>query len=564
MPITIPTFGGGGVAPSVTSAPQANGSADLRNFGGGQSAADADDAIGGELRASNQYYVQQKKEADDARGQEVYAQLTNYKNKLIYDQNNGAMTQKGQNALNVVNDYGQQFKDYADQVANTLTNDEQRKQFDHFSRITGDELNQTLSKYVYSQSQDLAQQKNAAALDAAKNDAILNYQEPGKVEASIELQRNALTNSLRQQGMPQEVIDDQVRQQLSSTYSGVVDRMVANGQDSMAKSYYDSIKDQVTAKDAIALDKTLEASTMRGESQRASDGIIAKYSKLSDALEAAREIQDPKLRDETTTRVKQYYNDQANAQKQDDEQQLNAGQTLIEKSGGRIDAITPQMWANYDGKTQEDLKRFAAQVQRGYEPPQNSDDYLDFMRLAAVPEARDEILQTNLGTKRGKWTNAEIERATKIQTSLQTNDDKDGEISGLRTRQQIVSDSLSGIGLDKDKKARDQIDRQLQDQMVEFYNQHKRKANGTEIQDMVDNIIVKAKDPNAGFLGMFQTSRLFQIDPSHQVQFNYDDIPVSERNQITQALKARNITVTPDKVVDLYSRRINAGRGNGQ
>lgn len=564
MAFTIPSYGPSQVSPTVAPTVREDTQAPLENFGGGQSVNDVAGAASSLAKDTNDIYLQQKKAADNAIGQDVYAKLTQKKNDLIYDPQNGAMTKKGQDALTVTNDYGQAYKDYADQISSTLTNDDQRIQFAHFNRVVGDELNSTLQKHTFSETQELQTTIASTAVKSAQDDAVLNYHEPGKVEENVQLQTNLLTNTLKHAGLPQEVIDAQVGEAKSKTYVGVIDRMLVNGEDAQAKAYYDSVKGNITGADASAVEKSLEAGSMRGESQRQSDQIVRAHSSLSTALDVARQIEDPKLRDETTKRVKDYFSDQQQAQKIDDDTRFNNASQILEK-GKSLDKIPPQMLSALPSAQRRALEVRFTQLRDGIEPEANSETKYNLQQMAVTPELRDKFLQLNLPEYRHQVTQSELASLMTTQASLRKSDGvADDTVRGLRTKNQVVTETLKQLGVDKDPDAVLTINRQLDDQVQQFHAAHGKKPNGADIQKMLDNIVVKAKDPNGGFFGMFNSGPAYSFGPNSNLTVNVDNIPQTEKAQIVKALKARSIPVTDDKIVDLYSRKLNGTRSRGQ
>lgn len=568
MAMTIPTYQANEVAPQVSPTVREEASAPIEDFGGGQAAASAADAAGGLIRTTADLYTAQKKQADDAIGQDVYAKLTQKKNDLIYNPQTGAMTKKGQDALDLTNTTSQDFSDYADQVSSTLSNDEQRRQFDHFKRRVGDDLNTTITKYTYGESQNLQAQILGSTVKTAQDDASLNFHEPGKVEDSVGIIKGALTTSMKAQGMPQDVIDQHVNDAISSTYMGVIDRMSANGEDMQAKSYYDSVKDKITNKDNIlSIEKTLEAGSMRGESQRQSDKIYDDNDSLTGALEDAIEIKDPKLRDETIKRVKDRFSDDDQAKKADDEQRFNAASQLLEKTKS-LDSITPQMMAAMPSEQKRKLEVRFTQLRDGIEPEANSATKYNLQTMAVTPELRDKFLGLNLQEYQHLVTKSELSGLMATQASMRKSDgEADDTIRGLRTKQQVITQTLTPLGIsEKDNpEALLKVNRALDDQIAQFSADNKgKKATGKEVQSMLDDLLVNSKDPKAGVFGMFNTGPAYTQDPNAQLSVNVNDIPISEKNQIIKALKQRSIPVTDDKIEELYSRKINGMRQNGR
>jgi len=343
--------------------------------------------------------------------------------------------------------------------------------------------------------------------------------------------------------------------------------MSVNGEDIAAKQYYDSIKDKITNKDDIlSIEKTLEAGSMRGESQRQSDQIVSAHKDMASAVAAAREIEDPKLQDETLKRVKDYFADQQIARKTDNENNFNNASMILEKSG-RIDAIPPQIMANLPSDQKRSLEVRYTQIRDGIEPEANSETKYNLQQMAATPELRDKFLQTNLLEYRHQVTHSELSQLMTLQQSMRKSDgNADDSIRGLRTRVQVVNQTLAPLGISEKNDPDNylKINRMLDDQIQEFAVNNGKKPGGQDIQKMLDNVIVKAKDPNSGLFGMFNSGRAFEFDQGAKLSVDASDIPVSEKNQIVQALKARNIPVTDDKIEELYARKINGMRSRGQ
>lgn len=567
--ITIPSYGPSQVAPTGTPSVRVQQDAPIENFGGGQAVASAAGAVSQAAKDANDVFLEQKKQADNAIGQDVYAKLTAKKNDLIYNPQSGALTKKGQDALGVTNSFGDQYNKYADDLAGTLQNDEQRRQFEHFKRVVGGDLNDTLTKYTFDQSQKLQVEISQNAVKTAQEDGILNYHDAGKVESSIELQSNLLTNTMKAAGQPQAVIDHSVAEAKSTTYAGVIDRMLVNGQDMAARSYYNQVKSSLTASDTVAIEKSLETGNMRGESQRRSDDIVDKNDNMSDALEEARKIEDPKLRDETSKRVKEYFSDQSQAKKQDEDDRFEEASGLLEKTKN-LNSIPPQMWANMSSSQHRSLETRFTQLRDGIEPQSNGETYYNLQQTAVTPELRDKFLGTNLLEYRHQVTSGELSSLMDMQKSMRKSDgEADDTIRGLRTRTQVVNETLKSIGIDPNAKDSGtankvlQFQRQIDDQIAEYNKTNNKKPNATEMQKMADNLVVQATVPNSGFL--WNTSGpAFTLPKGTSVTVGIDDIPASEKAAITKALNARSIPVTNEKIEELYSRKINGARQRGQ
>src|SRR5690606_31802110 len=124
----------------------------------------------------------------------------------------------------------------------------------------------------------------------AREDAILNYNEPGLVDSKIRIQEGYLRDHAVNQGMSPEQTAILVGSAKSKTYSGVILRMLDDGKDTEALKYYDSIKDQLGSVDSDQVSRALETAKIRGGSIRESDAIMNKGLSLGASLEQARKI----------------------------------------------------------------------------------------------------------------------------------------------------------------------------------------------------------------------------------------------------------------------------------
>ncbi len=160
------------------------------------------------------------------------------------------------------------------------------------------------------------------------------------------------------EGRSPEWVKEQVGDAQSKTHAAVVQRMLANGQDQAASEYYKSIKDQIGGGEVTQVEKALEEGTLRGQSQRESDKIVAGSNNLTSALDQARKIEDPKLRDETTSRVKDFYTTKRMAENESKEQDYVGATNIIEKTKD-FDNVPPGMLTKMSPAERTSLRNYA-------------------------------------------------------------------------------------------------------------------------------------------------------------------------------------------------------------
>jgi len=93
-------------------------------------------------------------------------------------------------------------------------------------------------------------------------------------------------------------------------------------------------KSPFTAKDTIAIEQALHVGTVKGDSQRKADELVSKHQDdLKSALDEARTIKDPELRDAVVSRVKGHIADNENAIKLNHDEAFTHAYQVVEQTG---------------------------------------------------------------------------------------------------------------------------------------------------------------------------------------------------------------------------------------
>jgi hypothetical protein len=135
------------------------------------------------------------------------------------------------------------------------------------------------------------------------------------------------------------------------------------------------------------LAQALEEGGLRQRSQASADTIMNEHRDPMAALEAARQIKDPKVRDATVARVHQRISEERNF----DVRQRNAlfvDATSVVEQTGDTDRIDPAKWARLGPDQKAALKDRATHVRNGTEPKQNDEAWLKIANMAPGALAR--------------------------------------------------------------------------------------------------------------------------------------------------------------------------------
>jgi len=506
--------------------------------------------------------------ADDARTKEAYANLVTAKNDLFWGEK-GAVNRKGASAVSVTEEYGTEFKKTADKIREGLSNDYQRRTFDQMYQKEDTEFHGLLLRHSNSENQAYQKSVTEGVVATTRNDAVLNYATPGKVDESINTQSAALASYLAQQGVAKDQIDAEVAKATSETYTAVIGRMLSLGEDKRASEYFNEVKAKIGSGDALTrLEKALEEGTIRGESQRQTQAIVGKSKDMSQAIAEARKIDDPKLQDEVVRRVKDEYALRENAQRQGQEQLFEGVMAGIETNPSK-DSIPPQTWLAMTPQQRVAAETRIRQVREGIQPVTDWTKYYDVKSLAMQQDTRDQFIKMDLNELRPKMADVEFKELVSMQAGLRKGDgNSQKSLDGYRSDQQVVDSVLLSMGMNpkpnsvgqKNKIA--EFKRAVDEKVQAYQLQTGKKVTNTELQGIADELAVQVVTER----GMIWDTkkRVYELAPGEAFELaDVRSVPSSEVLKIQQALRNKGKPVSDEAVVNVYRQKILGAKTGG-
>lgn len=271
-------------------------------------------------------FMRAQADSDETELLEIEAEYDKWRDGYLNDKTTGMFMRKGKDSQNAATDTQAQF----DAKAEAL-----QKQYKDNPRITN-----SLTKYLQAQrrkivdeavSHETQQMKtHRDALYVAKIERTVttgvseienfykydgkggpNDQESAKKAARMSQQaikegHNTIRKNAQRLGQSAEEIKQSINKYNDRMVDGVVANLLAKGSDRQASEFYEEHKELVTdVKVRARIVKSLEEESIRGESQRQSDGIMnnAGLDTNEKKQDEARKIKDPKVRDATIKRV---------------------------------------------------------------------------------------------------------------------------------------------------------------------------------------------------------------------------------------------------------------------
>jgi len=528
------------------------------SFGGGAAVEAVGRAGAGLAQQAFQIAKEERQKADDVATQEAYTKTVKLRNDLMYDPKNGAMNRKGKDAFGVGQEYGQQFNKGADQIESSLATDEQRAMYQKIRQQELRDLDGNLTRHTFQQAQEYDQETTISGIKTTQEDAVMNYQDPGKVDQALKIQNALIDSHGARAGQAPEVISQRKAEAASKTYEAVIQRMLANGQDLAASEYYNKIKGSIVGQDATQVETALQEGSLRGESQRQAGSIVSKHSNMTSALAEVDKIQDPKIQDATRERVKQRFAEREQAQQYAGEQAFRSAYSIVEKSRNKDD-IPPGQWAAMSPAQKNSIESYL----KSDKVETDWNEYYNLKQMAATPAMRDKFMKTDLLIYRAKLGDTEFKELVNAQGDARKGDNT--QLDGFQSDQQIVNGALAEAGIDpspkpasKDAKSVNLFRRRVDEEVRKRQLDTGKKVTNEEMQGIVDGLMVKGIT-NRGFIPWFDTEkRLFELERGTDKKFDFDvaSVPATERQKIESALRAKGVTVNDDTVLALYRKKL--------
>lgn len=290
--------------------------------------------------------------------------------------------------------------------------------------------------------------------------------------------------------------------------------------------------------------------TVRRESQAQEDAIVAKYGTSTAALQAAREITDPEVRDSTVNRIKVR---QAEAKQAESEYHAALAEEALEfiNGGGKYADLPLKIRNGLKPSELNSLRSYAEQMAGGGPRRTNPETLIELSTLSAEdPQAFGEL---DMLAYRANLSDSDFEEFVDLQRKVKTGT-LDGKATGFMTVNQVRDERLAEIfgsarplakESEKAKQRRRQFIEMYEGQLKAFREQNKRAAGADDARKILDDMTAEVV-----------INRDFWLDtkkPAYKVTGeDIPDVPDADRNEIISELRKRGKPVTDQAIIDLY------------
>lgn len=461
---------------------------------------------------------------------------------------------KGEQAFDTPDEVQASWEKSVSAIAGTMRTQRQKDAFQ--ARVANEwvGLDSFVQRHVAQERTTYDTQQTKALLDSKHDQAILNYGDPRAVDLAVNEQLATVKDFGARNGLPPEAIAQQVADTRSQTYTQVIARMLDDGNDLGAQRYYTDKKDQLTGEDQGRLAKALEQGSILGESQRQADAILAKNPTKTDAYEASKQIQNPKVRQETEQRLDVEFRRRKQAEEDQYDGVLNNALSYAEK-GGKPPA---SVWAQISSKDKLVIDNILRERATGQEIKTDNATYYKLSQMALSPDPAQQQAFTNaqLLSYGDRLSRSDFQHFADLQAHL-----KQGKQSQMKPA--VATQSLINATIRSFTKTGDQLDTEKAGAFTLEANTailNAREANGgkpldpRDEQKIIDEVGMRNysvyKD---GWFSDTQTP-LEQIAPEDRTKayVPYDRIPKEDQAAFEQYAKRQGFTLNRKNAEKAY------------
>lgn len=488
-------------------------------------------------------------------------QLAEWENTRLYDPETGALNTRGKESFGLPEQVAGEYAQLTGHLEKQLGTDRQREMFQRVKVNRGMGLDLTLRRHVSGEMNRYEAEELKSMVSNSVSSAISNANDPERIGQELDRAIGAIKTHAPRLGLGPEQIERQVRAVTSDTHTGVIERLLSTEQDKAAQEYFDETKGQISGEAIAKIERALEEGSLRGESQRQADVIVAAGGTLTEQREKVKKIEDPKVRDQVMQRVEHEAAVKEREENEAERAVLLDAYNRVDKAGGRISAIPSSVWSTLSGNARSALRSYGEHIARGVPVQTDPAVYYKLMRQAADDPAGFASPANNLLLYKAKLDDGDFKQLATMQVSMQNGQRGATEkaLETFRTNSQLLDDTLALYKIDPNAKPNTDEGRaiaqlrRLVDQSVE--QQHAltgKKPTNQDVQEYIDRLLIPTVSKKGSWWNILPGGEPFYDQTKRFVDYTIADVPAKDREEIKKALERRQRTVTDQTILDVY------------
>lgn len=487
---TVPTIRRGVALTGVPSARQ-SASAPAEAFGAG-----VGEALGQAGQLAAQIAQKERIEVEEAQLAELDRNLKGIETELLFDSENGALNKQGRNAFGIEPTVLGEFDKRTGKFGMEIKSDRVRRAYEALVQKRREDINRSLERHVAAQSEAYKQHQYESSAEASIISGSQFYNDPERI-AREQLRGSEMIRRLAdKKGLDSDVA---VLSYNSKFHSAIVDAALAGKDASYAVDYLERVGDQMTPVDRASAVKKVEVHRLRADGQANADRIMLAAESQAQALEQARAIEDPALRDETVDRVKTRWAEKKALEEEAEKQVMGELATMIENGGSTVE-VEPGQWAALSPTQRNALAEYERKIRSGEDPVTDDDLYLEMELAAGRGESKrvEKLLRDNPH----RLSRSDRRHFSSLLRTMDSGDDS--EIVFLRTKNQTVDDVLLENGIENNPKTKAdrqfvaQVRRTIDERVAAIQRASGKEATPEDYRRIAQEVVIKVERDRFG------------------------------------------------------------------
>lgn len=486
----------------------------------------------------------------------------------------GYSQKKGSEAIHpdFIKDYTKKFDDSVNEVVNGLTNDRQKALLRSRANISALQYKQDIVNHVTREKDSFAKATFQGILDTETSNAIERYRDPNGTALSLERINAAITNEAERTGAAPELVQAMRRDASSKVNRGIIERHLANDDDLSATAQYKQIKGSLNSEDTIAVERALEVGSTRGQAQRLADKFMAKHdNNFGLAVEEARKIKNPKVREAALGNIRQAKSDNEAAIKLNEDDAFTSAMQVVQQYGD-VNKIPPDTLVRIGVDGQNTLAKMALEVREKRTPTTDIKVWSEFSEKAKDRNWLSGLSEKEFSNYLFSFDEEKRDRASALRDAATKAAQGDAKAKDFLRNDlnlgEMVKAKVFNAGIidptkkpsqykEDEKKLLSDIELQASKALEDFQTKNKRKATTQEEEDVVRGLLL----PHL----KVRVERDYWYDPEKRMgeltqeelgkaYVEYDNVPTEDRTFLATRANALGIKdVGEDRIAKAYT-----------
>lgn len=485
--------------------------------------------------------------------------------------------QKGENVFSAKAQLDKDVNAKSEQINKRLKNDRQRQAFLEINGNWRVGFNRSASHYIAKEMDNhydnvdtkLIETSSRAAQKAASTGDL------DRVQQEWVDQEKVIAGIADRKGLDKVQRQDMLDTRKSDFHSGVVLQLIADENDIVATGYFMANKSEIDTKSQYTLGKQLEVSNTRAAAQTLADQYMAKHNdNFGLAVEEARKIKNPKIREATLANIRTAKSDNEASIKLNEDEAFTAALQTVQATGD-VSKISPSEYVRIGPDGHAALEKMALEVREKRTPTTDQNVWNDFNMKARDRNWLSSLSEKEFTTYLMDFDESKRDRASALRDAARESSKGDPKAKDFlrndATLRQLVLGKVIDAGLiDAKKKTSDYTQEdetilnntvaEASSQLERLQVENKRKATVDEERAIVNGLLmkhvkVKVEKPWYQFDSTKKISELTN-EESSKAYVPYKSVPIVNRDAIRKMgveLGVKTEDLSEDRIAKAYT-----------